>query len=241
MASGRRTRLHSAASAAVVVLCTSLVVGCTTDRTVGVAPGPPGTSALADPAALTPGNSVLSGVLGVDDGIELPTWFRDAIAEAAPGVGDQMAAARAYDAVVTVALAADTARSDAPGRIASNVVESTVTGPPCSTFRTCRKAALMTGDFNYDGVSGDLDMTADGDVSVGAFEQVVYDGLGNRLTTAYTLAVSETPKDAPPAVTADPLFGPPADGRLTIGTLLPRQPGGKDSAAAGALAGCVPP
>lgn len=78
-----------------------------------------------------------------------------------------------YDAVVAVALAAVAANSDDPAALRDAMPEVVQGGTPCTTFTECRDILVDGGDADYNGLTGPISWTADGDpgeATVGIFE-----------------------------------------------------------------------
>jgi len=186
------------------------------------------------PGPITSGSSPLAGMQGAVPGIRITEDFRDRVRAVDPEVADFTGAAEGYDIVMVLAIAAEAARSDAPGRVADGIVASTVAGRSCVDFRRCRKLALGNDDLDYDGLSGNIDLLANGDPGQAGFAIVRFDGTGALRATDQVTVQAKPLADRPAG--ADPVYGPPGDGTLEIGTLLPV--GGPDGASArAALAG----
>ncbi|SDY75052.1 branched-chain amino acid transport system substrate-binding protein [Modestobacter sp. DSM 44400] len=83
-----------------------------------------------------------------------------------------------YDCVITIALAALEAGSDAPGDIARAMQSVTRDGEECTSFADCAKLISQGTDIDYNGVSGPLDFTDVGEPEVGLFDVVRFDGSG---------------------------------------------------------------
>lgn len=83
-----------------------------------------------------------------------------------------------YDCVITTALAAVAAKSDAPGDIAAQMQAVTRDGTACSTFAKCSELLAAGEDINYNGVSGPLNFTDVGEPEVGLFDIVKFDESG---------------------------------------------------------------
>ena len=87
-------------------------------------------------------------------------------------------AAESYDAVILLALAAVADDGDDAAALARALVDVSRHGTRCTTFEAC-VALLRDGeDIDYDGVSGALDLDADGDPTVASFgiREVAPDG-----------------------------------------------------------------
>jgi branched-chain amino acid transport system substrate-binding protein len=122
---------------------------------------------------LPPGT--LAGTKGTIPGAETATDFKDRLMAVDPKLTDFSYSAESYDAVVTSALAAIAAGSDAGEAIASTLVDVTTGGEKCTTFADC--AALLeedpAADIDYDGVSGPIEFSELGSptaASIGIYE-----------------------------------------------------------------------
>ena len=118
---------------------------------------------------------VLEGSKGTLPGAEASEEFQARLLEVDPELGDFSYAAESYDAVVTVALAAIAAQSDAGTDIGAALPDVTRGGEKCTTFADC--AALLeadpAADIDYDGVSGPIEMSDAGDpteATIGIFQ-----------------------------------------------------------------------
>ena len=115
---------------------------------------------------------VLKGVKGTTPGAESPSQFRKRLLEVDPGLKEYTYAAEAYDAAVTAALAAIAAKSDAGTEIGKALPEVTRNGEKCTTFEECAELAEAGTDFDYDGVSGPIEFSDNGDptqASIGVY------------------------------------------------------------------------
>ena len=183
---------------------------------------------------ITSGSSPLKGMKGAAPGIRITEDFRDRVRAVDGTVDDFTGAAEGYDIVMVLAISAESARSDSPGRIADEVISSTEGGRTCLGYHACREFALDNTDFDYDGVSGNIDLLANGDPGEAGFAVVEFTGTG-ALRAVDQVTVQSRPLADRPAG-ADPIYGPIGNGVLEIGTLLPVM--GPDGAAArAALAG----
>ncbi|MBX7070547.1 MAG: ABC transporter substrate-binding protein [Microthrixaceae bacterium] len=218
------------------ILVALLVSACSTAKLdeSGVRTDPSTTTALVevgeiggptvDPASgaegpIASGDSPLKGMRGAAPGIRVTEEFRDRIRSIDPEVDDLTGAAEAYDIVMILSIAAESARSDAPGRINDRVGPTTEGGRECITFRRCQKLALTDTDLDYDGVSGDIELLENGDPGEAGYAIVEFTGSGG-LRTVDQMTVQAKPLAQTPQ-RPDPTYGPPGDGVLRIGTLLP--------------------
>ena len=86
--------------------------------------------------------------------------------------------AESYDIVNVLALAAEQAKSDAPGAVAAQIVKVTRDGEKCKDFKSCKAILDKKGDIDYDGVSGPTDMAPNGDPSEGSYGVLKFDEIG---------------------------------------------------------------
>ena len=188
-------------------------------------------------AGLISGTSPLRGMHGVVPGAPITPVFRRDVHAVDPTADARVAAAAAYDAVLITAIAAETVRIDAPGRIASAIVDVTGKGRKCVKFATCRALALRNTDLDYDGVSGAVELFANGDPGEATYRNVTYTANGTLVRSGPITAQGTPPAGGPnSAQVANPIFGPAGDGVLRFGTLLPVQ-GPRGDVARSALAG----
>ena len=129
--------------------------------------------------------------------------------------------AESYDIVNVLALAAEQAKSDAPGAVAAQIVKVTRDGEKCKDFKSCKAILDKKGDIDYDGVSGPTDMAPNGDPSEGSYGVLKFDDKNELQTEKFVVA--EAAADAGEGQPQpDPAFGPKADGVLKLGTILPK-------------------
>ena len=110
---------------------------------------------------LEPGT--LEGISGTIPGAETTEEFRQQLLEVDPGLTDFIYGGEAYDAVVTSALAAEVADSDAGRDIAAVLADVTREGEKCTTFSDCKALVEAGTDIDYDGVSGPIELSDAGD------------------------------------------------------------------------------
>ncbi|MDQ3155598.1 MAG: ABC transporter substrate-binding protein [Actinomycetota bacterium] len=115
----------------------------------------------------------LKGVKGTIPGAEATGDFRKRLLGVNPKLTDFSYAGESYDAVITSALAAVAAKSDAGANIAKALIDVTKGGEKCTSFKDC-KALLDDGkDIDYDGVSGPIEFGPTGSptsASIGIYE-----------------------------------------------------------------------
>jgi len=106
---------------------------------------------------------VLEGVKGSLPGAAAPGDFRKRVLQVNPKLKEFPYTAESYDAVITTALAAIAAKSDAGTDIGKALPDVTRGGEKCETFAACSKLAEAGTDFDYDGVSGPIEFSDKGD------------------------------------------------------------------------------
>ena len=116
--------------------------------------------------------AILEGVQGTTPGAQAPGDFRKRVLTVDPALKSFAYAGEAYDATVLVALAAEAAKSDAGKDIGAKMVESSKGGEKCTTFKDCVALAKAGTDFDYDGVSGPIELDDKGnptEASIGLY------------------------------------------------------------------------
>jgi branched-chain amino acid transport system substrate-binding protein len=109
-------------------------------------------------------DGLLEGTKGSLPGAEATDEFRQRLLGVDPALKDFSYSGESYDAVITSALAAIVADSDAGSAIAKALPDVTRDGEKCETFEACKK--LLEGgttDIDYDGVSGPIEFSDVGD------------------------------------------------------------------------------
>ncbi len=166
------------------------------------------------------GEASLAGMKGTLPLLDLEDDFKARMDEIDPDLGGTYNyGAESYDAVVVITLAAIVAGSDGI-EYASEINEVTRNGEKCTDFAACRTLAEAGTDFDYDGVSGPMDFSGNGEPTIGSYgvQQFTEDNMIDDSLTEYVVAEAPESADVP----AVPVVGDRAgDGVLTIGTLLP--------------------
>ncbi|MFW6774666.1 ABC transporter substrate-binding protein [Nocardioides sp. CPCC 205120] len=127
-------------------------------------------SADSDPS-LPPG--VLTGTKGTIPGADTAGEFQERLLAIDPELTSFAYAAESYDAVITSALAAIAAESDAGEAIADALVDVTKEGTKCTTFAECAELLASGEDIDYDGASGPIELGETGSptaASIGIYE-----------------------------------------------------------------------
>ncbi|MQA07429.1 MAG: ABC transporter substrate-binding protein [Pseudonocardiaceae bacterium] len=103
----------------------------------------------------------------------------------APDLQELQFAPQVYDCVISIALAAQKAKSDAPSKFAKEIVGITKNGEKCESFEDCSTKLSNGADIDYDGVSGPLDFVDAGEPQEASIEIYTFDRQG-KLQTADT-------------------------------------------------------
>jgi ABC-type branched-subunit amino acid transport system substrate-binding protein len=125
-------------------------------------------SNLADYSQALPGG-MLTGARGVIEGVEPSKAFKARIKAAGKKVTDYRYAAEAYDAVMLAALATLIADNDHGAAVAASLRDASAGGIKCLSFSECVSALDTIDDIDFDGVSGPVNLTADGDPDLAHF------------------------------------------------------------------------
>ena len=125
---------------------------------------------------------ILEGTKGSLPGAEATPEFRERLLEVDPALTDFSYAAESYDAVITSALAAIAAESDAGEAIAGELPDVTREGEKCTTFAECVEMLEAGDDIDYDGISGPIEMSDAGDPTSAIVGIYTY-GPDNKLTS----------------------------------------------------------
>ena len=127
-------------------------------------------SADSDPN-LPPGT--LEGVKGTIPGADTAGDFQDRLLEIDPELTSFAYAGESYDAVIVSALAAVVAGTDEGEAVAAVLPDTTTGGTKCASFEECLPLAESGEDFDYDGVSGPIELGETGSptaASIGIYE-----------------------------------------------------------------------
>jgi branched-chain amino acid transport system substrate-binding protein len=131
--------------------------------------------------------SIISGFKASTPSVDLSTItdFTDRLDEQAAISGADNAGvynygAETYDAIVIIALAAETAGSDNPSDVAAEINDVTREGEKCTTFADCLALVQAGTDIDYDGVGGPYDFVDAGEPSSATFRISTYAGEASR-------------------------------------------------------------
>ena len=120
-------------------------------------------------------NGTLLGVNGIIEGYQADEAFIARLKTIDPALEAYRYAAEAYDAAILAALAAEQA-GDSGSAIAGALGDVSVGGLKCASYAECLLPLGQGEDIDYDGVSGPLNFTPEGDVSPASYGLYVYDG-----------------------------------------------------------------
>jgi ABC-type branched-subunit amino acid transport system substrate-binding protein len=150
----------------------------------------------------------------------VPDEFRSRVEEIDPEVDDINYAAESYDAVVTIALAAQIADSDGI-ELASEINGVTRDGEKCTTYEDCLELVEAGTDIDYDGLSGPMEFAGNGEPTLGNYGLLEF-GADNRLLEDPDTQSAEFTAEEVAAIPDVPVEGTRAgDGVLKLGSLLP--------------------
>ena len=115
----------------------------------------------------------LDGSRGTQPALDLSADFRKKLVAAYGPLDSFSYAPESYDAVVTMALAATVAKSDAGVEMAKVLPDITRSGTKCTSFTSCNDLLKKgTTDIDYDGASGPIEFSDKGDpteASIGVY------------------------------------------------------------------------
>lgn len=122
--------------------------------------------------------SILAGMKGTAPASAENAEFTKGLQAFAPDLAELQFAPQVFDCVITIALAAQKAGSDAPQAIAKEMVAITKDGEKCSSFADCGEKLKGGADIDYEGVSGPLNFVEAGEPGQASIEVYGYDEQG---------------------------------------------------------------
>ncbi|MGI5403556.1 ABC transporter substrate-binding protein [Streptomyces sp. CA-135486] len=135
------------------------------------------------PSLVFPKNPArLAGMKGTAPASAANKQFVTELKKFAPSLKELQFAPQVFDCVTTIALAAEQAKSDDPGKFAKEMVGVTKDGEKCNSFAACKKLIAAGEDIDYDGVSGPLDFTDAGEPGQATIEVYTYNNKGQLQT-----------------------------------------------------------
>jgi ABC-type branched-subunit amino acid transport system substrate-binding protein len=169
----------------------------------------------------TPGKKgALEGFKGTTPLVELSDDFKTKLKAIDPTLKDFNYAAETYDAVVIIALAADFAKSDGID-MAKQINAITRDGTKCTDYASCKKLADAGTDLDYDGVSGPIEFSGNGEPLQASYGVLTF-GANDQIDDTKTI-YKQAKAPASADVAQVPVEGTrKGDGQLKIGTILPQ-------------------
>jgi branched-chain amino acid transport system substrate-binding protein len=104
--------------------------------------------------------------------------FGDRFAEFAPPDTPTIFSAHMYDCLAILVLAAQVAQSSDPSVYVDEIIGVTRDGEKCEIIADCLEMVWAGTDIDYDGASGPLDFSPNGEPSLGVYNIVEYDAEG---------------------------------------------------------------
>src|SRR3954453_8732949 len=213
---GRRVRV-----AAVLMGVVLLVAACGSDKKSATSGNSGSSASSGAPAGPKGPPGALEGLKGTTPLQDLKGDIKSKLdAQGMDLKGTYNYGAEAYDAVTVIALAAESAGNDGID-LAKQINGVTRGGTKCTTFADC-DALIKAGtkDIDYDGLSGPLEFSGNGERTIASYGVQVY-GANDKIDDAKTeFKTANAPAAAD--VAEVPVEGTRAgDGTLKIGTFLP--------------------
>lgn len=161
----------------------------------------------------------LAGMKGTTPLVDLSDDFKNRMLEVDPKLVDFNYGAESYDATIVISLAAAKAGTDGSA-FANEINGITRGGEKCDTFAACMAIIDAGGDPDYDGASGPMEFSGNGEPTVASYGILTF-GDDNQIdedATEYQVANAPESADVPQEPVTVERAG---DGELKIGTLLP--------------------
>ncbi|MSO32110.1 MAG: branched-chain amino acid ABC transporter substrate-binding protein, partial [Ilumatobacteraceae bacterium] len=149
-------------------------------------------------AAASTSNGELEGMKGTTPLVALSDDFKTRLKEMDPALDDYSYAAETYDSITVIALAVTQAKSDGI-EYAKEINGITRDGEKCTEFKACADLIAAGTDIDYDGVSGPLEFSGNGEPLKASYGVLVF-GADNRLAddkTTYIEAAAPADADVP--------------------------------------------
>jgi branched-chain amino acid transport system substrate-binding protein len=124
---------------------------------------------------------VLEGIRGTYPAVAPTTGeatFGDRFAAFAPAGTPTVFSAHMYDCLVTLLLAAQVAQSSDPTVYVDEIIGVTRDGEVCSLVADCLEMVWAGADIDYDGASGVLDFSPNGEPGIGIYNVFTFDAAG---------------------------------------------------------------
>jgi ABC-type branched-subunit amino acid transport system substrate-binding protein len=116
----------------------------------------------------------LTGVRGTRPAAELTDDFKDQLRAVDPGLQDFAYGPETYDAIVIIALAAQTAGTDCAEDVAKAINGVTRGGTKCTSYEGCKTLLDEGKDIDYDGVGGPYSFSDAGEPTEASFAILSY-------------------------------------------------------------------
>ncbi|MGV8857939.1 ABC transporter substrate-binding protein [Rhodoglobus sp.] len=129
-------------------------------------------------------NGTLKGVRGVIEGAQPSKTFIATLKATNSKLTSYRYAMESYDATMLAALAAIVAQDDAGEQVAGSLYDVSKGGVKCLSFAECLEVLKTTNDIDYDGVSGTVNFTPDGNIEPGYWGKYTYNGENKFVFTA---------------------------------------------------------
>ena len=125
--------------------------------------------------------ALLAGIRGTYPAVAPSTGeatFSDRFAAFAPEGTPTVFSAHMYDCLATLVLAAQVAQSSDPTVYVDEIIGVTRDGEKCSLIEDCLEMVWAGTDIDYDGASGPLDFSPNGEPSTGVYNVIEYNAEG---------------------------------------------------------------
>lgn len=221
------------AALALLASLSLVAVACGDDKEGDSGTGDETTTTAADSGG-GEGGGTLSGMKGTAPLVDLGDEFKNRLKSIDSSLSDYTYAAESYDAAIVVSLAVAEAETDGIG-YAEKINGITRGGEKCTDFKACSDLIADGKDVDYDGASGPLEFSGNGEPTKASYGIMQFGTSGcDKVTTKSGTALKECiDDDKTEFVTADapksadvpqvPVEGDrKGDGVLKIGTLLPK-------------------
>jgi ABC-type branched-subunit amino acid transport system substrate-binding protein len=202
---------------ALLVGVTLLAAACSSDNKTSTSASSNGASSGGTPGK----KGALEGMRGTTPLVDLPADFKTKLGQQGLELNDTFNyGAESYDAVVVIALAAEAAGTDGID-MAKQINQVTRGGAKCTTYQQCDQLIKGgTKDIDYDGVSGPLEFSGNGEPTVASYGVEEYNSQDKIDDSKTVFKTAKAPAAAD--VAEVPVEGSRAgDGTLKIGTFLP--------------------
>ena len=117
----------------------------------------------------------MEGIKGTLPGSVASDEFQNRLGEVDPNLKDYSYAGETYDTIIVSALAAEVAESDEGTAIGAELVGVTRDGTKCTSFEECKQLIEDGEDIDYDGQSGPIELSDEGDPQQANFQILIYD------------------------------------------------------------------